>query len=149
MGRVHRIGQTSETKVFQYVIKSTVDERLAQLNARNGHPLFLAERPNIDYAAESSQAGGGGTGPDQPSASRVANMINNNKNAEEALLDEWADEDVARLIFEDQEYATLQDCLLKTAEARARGDVYARSSQDTSDSEEDVEMPQVMENGNL
>lgn len=41
VGRVHRIGQTKSTQVFQYFIADTVDARVAELRAVQGTSLFL------------------------------------------------------------------------------------------------------------
>lgn len=41
VARVHRIGQTRRTQVFQYLVSDTVDQRIAELRARNGTSLFM------------------------------------------------------------------------------------------------------------
>ena len=114
VGRVHRIGQESETAVYQYVIRDTVDERLAQMNARKGHPLFLEARPFLraDGSASASPAKDPRDGP--PSPSSAARLARSGKNAEEELMDDVEEDELARIIFEDREYATLQACLLES-----------------------------------
>lgn len=51
VGRVHRIGQTKETTVFQYYIANTVDQRVAELRGRQGTSLFLTGEPREDASA--------------------------------------------------------------------------------------------------
>lgn len=39
VGRVHRIGQTKETCVFQYYVANTVDQRVAELRGVSWYPF--------------------------------------------------------------------------------------------------------------
>ncbi|GAA5863433.1 hypothetical protein JCM8547_006979 [Rhodosporidiobolus lusitaniae] len=43
VARVHRIGQRVETIVHQYVVRNTVDERVAEMRARQGTSLFVED----------------------------------------------------------------------------------------------------------
>jgi hypothetical protein len=43
--------------VYQYIIKDTVDERIATRSARNGHPLLCVNRSSASqYSADVSEA---------------------------------------------------------------------------------------------
>ena len=48
IARIHRIGQTQDTTVFQYVVNNTVDERIALLSLeKKNHRLFAQEQASI------------------------------------------------------------------------------------------------------
>lgn len=44
IGRVHRIGQTKETRIWCYYVKDTVEERILALSAYKGQSLYLEGR---------------------------------------------------------------------------------------------------------
>ncbi|BGP35067.1 hypothetical protein JCM10296v2_006897 [Rhodotorula toruloides] len=99
VARVHRITQTRDTFVFQYAITDSVDRRVADLRARQGTSLFLAEQ-----------------GQDQEKESRLVQQ-KDRPSAEArkaAKTDELIDdeEDLARCILSPDHYLSLQRALL-------------------------------------
>lgn len=91
VGRVHRIGQTRTTTVFQYYIQDTVDQRVAELRARQGTSLFLAARGDTTTTKTTKQE----------STSRAAIIS-------EVIDDE---DDIATLLLDPQHLAALQRSL--------------------------------------
>lgn len=80
--RIWRIGQTKETTVFNFLVKDTVDERVAELRARSNTSLFVAR--DGDYDAEKESA----LGRQQSLASKEARSRTKNEASAEALDDE-------------------------------------------------------------
>ena len=58
IARIHRIGQTQNTTVFQYVVNDTVDERIALLSLEGkNHRLFAKEQASIYSLLENPDEG--------------------------------------------------------------------------------------------
>lgn len=79
--RIWRIGQTQETRVFQLMVNDTTDERVAELRARSGTSLFIAQGSH-DAGRESL------LGQQQGLASKEARSKTKSEASAEALDDE-------------------------------------------------------------
>ncbi|GAA5992964.1 hypothetical protein JCM5350_003062 [Sporobolomyces pararoseus] len=102
--RIWRIGQTKETTVFNFLVKDTVDERVAELRARSNTSLFVAR--DGDYDAEKESA----LGRQQSLASKEARSRTKNEASAEALDDE---DEIARCLLSPEHYLALQRALLR------------------------------------
>ncbi|GAA5969948.1 hypothetical protein JCM21900_002450 [Sporobolomyces salmonicolor] len=100
VARVHRIGQTKETTVFQYTVNDTPDKRVAELRARQNTSLFLADQ-QLDALKESR------LGQQKGLASKEARK--ETRHVEEAIDDE---DDIARCLLAPEAFVTLQRALL-------------------------------------
>ncbi|GAA5841899.1 hypothetical protein JCM3766R1_002531 [Sporobolomyces carnicolor] len=100
--RIWRIGQTQETRVFQLMVNDTTDERVAELRARSGTSLFIAQGSH-DAGRESL------LGQQQGLASKEARSKTKSEASAEALDDE---DDIARCLLSPQHYIALQKALL-------------------------------------
>ncbi|GAA5899656.1 hypothetical protein JCM6882_001177 [Rhodosporidiobolus microsporus] len=100
VARVHRIGQHNTTIVHQYVVSDTVDERVAQLRARQGTSLFVADA-QTDARKESF------LGQQKDRASAEARKAA--KTSDEAIDDE---DDIAQCLLAPEAFLNLQRALL-------------------------------------
>ncbi|GAA5983366.1 hypothetical protein JCM11641_006047 [Rhodosporidiobolus odoratus] len=100
VARVHRIGQRYQTVVHQFVVSETVDERVAELRARQGTSLFIADA-QADMAKESL------LGQTKDRASAEARKAA--KTSDEAIDDE---DDIARCLLSPEAFINLQRALL-------------------------------------
>ncbi|CEQ41752.1 SPOSA6832_03505 [Sporobolomyces salmonicolor] len=100
VARVHRIGQTKETTVFQYTVNDTPDKRVAELRARQNTSLFLADQ-QLDALKESR------LGQQKGLASKEARK--ETRHVEEAIDDE---DDIARCLLAPEAFVNLQRALL-------------------------------------
>ncbi|GAA5942532.1 E3 ubiquitin-protein ligase IRC20 [Sporobolomyces koalae] len=92
--RIWRIGQTKVTTVFNYLVRDTVDERVAQVRARNHTSLFLETGSDpVSFATSGSNF--------SSNSSRTKNV--------EALDDE---DEIARCLLAPEHYLALQQALL-------------------------------------
>ncbi|KAK4051523.1 hypothetical protein OIO90_004737 [Microbotryomycetes sp. JL221] len=99
VARVHRIGQKNDTKVFQYFVSDSVDQRVAELRARNKTSLFTP-KVNRDTAEESRIS--------QQDMS-TANAKGATGGGEEAIDDE---DEISRCLLKAEHYLNLQRTLL-------------------------------------
>lgn len=99
-GRIHRMGQTKETTVFQYYVTDTVDQRVAELRARQQSSLFL--KSSVTSAARDSRL----TEQDMGTANT---SITAKKTSEEALND---DDEITQCILSPLHFLALQQSLL-------------------------------------
>ncbi|BGP19791.1 hypothetical protein JCM10213_003100 [Rhodosporidiobolus nylandii] len=102
VARVHRIGQRFQTIVHQYVVTDTADEKVAELRARHGTSLFLADA-QADGAKESL------LGQKKDRASAEARKAAKTTDAGEAIDDET---DIARCLLSSEAFINLQRSLL-------------------------------------
>ncbi|GAA5969844.1 hypothetical protein JCM3765_004593 [Sporobolomyces pararoseus] len=105
--RIWRIGQTKETTVFNFLVKDTVDQRVAELRARLNTSLFVAR--DGDYDAEKESA----LGQQHSLASKEARSRTKNEASAEALDDE---DEIARCLLSPEHYLALQRALLRLRE---------------------------------
>ncbi|KAK4049943.1 hypothetical protein OIV83_003767 [Microbotryomycetes sp. JL201] len=100
VARVHRIGQKNDTTVYQYFVSDSVDQRVAELRARNNTSLFTPKAKR-DTAQESriSQRDMSTTGKGRTAAA----------GGDEAMDDE---DEISRCLFKPEHYLNLQRALL-------------------------------------
>ncbi|GAA6044440.1 hypothetical protein JCM8097_006647 [Rhodosporidiobolus ruineniae] len=105
VARVHRIGQRHETVVYQFAVKGTVDERVAELRARQGTSLFLPydSRPDPEQESRLGQV------KDRASGEARAQFAKGGKTSDEAIDDE---DDIMRVILSATAFRNLQVALL-------------------------------------
>lgn len=111
IARVHRIGQKQATTVFQYVVSETVDERIAFHSLRQkGHMLFSRVQ-----TAEALNAPA--VPPPSPTKSKQSKGI-----VEQGIdvIRDIDEDDVAKMLLDDEPYAKLQQALVKRAAERHR-----------------------------
>ncbi|KAM0747530.1 hypothetical protein T439DRAFT_328769 [Meredithblackwellia eburnea MCA 4105] len=98
VGRIHRIGQSKETRVFQYFVRDSVDERLAELRGRHKSSLFLNSGP-VNTRKESLIL------QDDMAKTNTADK----KGSEESIDDE---DDISRILFAPDHFVNIQRSLL-------------------------------------
>ncbi|SCZ87292.1 BZ3500_MvSof-1268-A1-R1_Chr2-2g04758 [Microbotryum saponariae] len=99
VARVHRIGQTARTAVYQYYVSDSVDQRVAELRGRQGTSLFLKSSHSNSAAKESKL--------NQKDLSTRG--TNSTKNVDESVEDQ---DDLIRCLFAPEHYLNLQRSLL-------------------------------------
>ncbi|GAA6018689.1 hypothetical protein JCM11491_001262 [Sporobolomyces phaffii] len=100
--RIWRIGQTKPTTVYNFMIRDTSDQRVAELRARAGTSLFLA-RGQFDNGQQSA------FGQQAKTEATEATSKSKNGTSSEALDDE---DDIARCLLSPEHYFNLQKALL-------------------------------------
>jgi hypothetical protein len=125
IARVHRIGQRQRTTVYQYVIPTTVDERIALLSLhRKGHTLFSRSQdqdslnaPSVPLASPGkSSARSGGAGTSSGKRKKKTIEVGRDGAAGSAQDSDKVDvDDLAKLLLEKQEFDQLQKILLERA----------------------------------
>ncbi|KAM0786243.1 hypothetical protein ACM66B_007043 [Microbotryomycetes sp. NB124-2] len=121
VARVHRIGQKNDTKVYQYFVADSVDQRVAELRARNKTSLFTP-RVNRDTAQESRIS--------QRDMSTAVKGRTAAAGGDEAMDDE---DEISRCLLKPEHYVNLQRALLPI---RLRGVKRARQDDDQGDADE-------------
>ncbi|KDE04385.1 hypothetical protein, variant [Microbotryum lychnidis-dioicae p1A1 Lamole] len=99
VARVHRIGQTARTAVYQYYVSDSVDQRVAELRGRQGTSLFLKSSYSNSAAKESKL--------NQKDLSTRG--TNGTKGVDESVEDQ---DDLIRCLFAPEHYLNLQRSLL-------------------------------------
>ncbi|SCV70192.1 BQ2448_1586 [Microbotryum intermedium] len=98
VARVHRIGQTARTSVYQYYVSDSVDQRVAELRGRQGTSLFLkSSQSNTAKESKLNQRDLSTRG------------TNGTKGVDESVEDQ---DDLIRCLFAPEHYLNLQRSLL-------------------------------------
>jgi len=132
IARVHRIGQRQRTTVYQYVIPTTVDERIALLSLhRKGHTLFSRSQDQDSLNAPSVPLASPGKSSTKSSTSAGTSSGSSGKRKKKTIevgrdgaagsaqdSDKVDVDDLAKLLLEKQEFDQLQKILLERANLR-------------------------------
>lgn len=117
IARVHRIGQTQTTSVYQYVVAETVDEKIALLSLRSkGHMLF--SRIQGMEALNAPAAPLASPGKNKMSDSQTRTRKRSGGIDKPDLVDEADEDDVAKILLHREDYVKLQKVLVKRAKLR-------------------------------
>lgn len=125
IARVHRIGQTQDTTVFQYVIKDTVDKRIALLSLEKmNHKLFAKEQESVDKLLQRDESALdlGATAAVPTGLSRFKKGKNDVKSIDadfELLSSNEGLENLTRILFTAEERKNVYRLEAKATELRA------------------------------
>ena len=124
IARVHRIGQRVRTTVFQYVVRDTVDERIALLSLKQGHELFSRAAASSTSSSQNAAGQKGDLGaiaavPSAVGSGSGKTGLKRNRSESGLLAGEQSNlEDMSSVLLEREHRVNLQRILLKVAELR-------------------------------